>query len=407
MSKFNWMPILRTGTFTDKNKQTVTIDEAALDKIVEQTDLTKEPQLVIEHPKFDEIGFGSVEQLKRVGDFLYALPKIVEEKFKKAVNGGKLPGRSVTLDKNNFALKNISFLPPDIPPAVSGLGVYSFSSHFDELSVTEEMKLELAIPGVESHFADIETSDFEFADYEVSSFPFRTIQSVLRNIKNYFIENKSLEDADKIIPEYYLEEIGNPPHIWEKPAEMKTNYFSQNTIGDTMNIELSKLDPAVRAAIETLQSENTQLKTDLDGKVVELQSVQKVITDAQKEKDRNEVLQFCEGDMKLKILPKDKENFVTALLSVKEKGVIELSAEDGTKTQFDTYEFLKEQFKLIPDKIELSEIATGETAGIKDADNAEVLAQKALEFQSAEKEAGRNVSMSAAVQYVRAKLTGK
>lgn len=144
MNKFKWMPILRTGTFTDKNNQTIKIDEASLDKIISSTDLKSEPQFVIEHPKEDSIGFGTISKLKRVGEFLLALPKEVNDKFKAAVNGGRLPGRSVTLDKKNYQLKNISFLPPSIPPAVDGLGVYSFSQSADGEEQSEtQLKLDL------------------------------------------------------------------------------------------------------------------------------------------------------------------------------------------------------------------------------------------------------------------------
>jgi len=128
MNKFKWMPVLKTGTFKDKNGKVVTVKTEDLDRVIESTNLTSDPQLVVEHPKFDEVGFGAVAQLKRVGEILFALPKEVNDKFKKAVNDGKLPGRSVTLDEKTFALKNISFLPPEIKPAVAGLGDYSFST---------------------------------------------------------------------------------------------------------------------------------------------------------------------------------------------------------------------------------------------------------------------------------------
>lgn len=358
---------MKTGTFTDKNNQTVTIDEASLDKVIASTDLTKEPQFVIEHPKFDEIGFGSIEQLKRVGSYLFALPKTVEEKFKKIVNSGKLPGRSVTLDKNTFSLKNISFLPPQVPPAVSGLGAYSFCLT-PSLSKREGegMQLQLGIPGVESHFADLEASNFEFAQYEVSKSTFLTIQTLLRNIKNYFIEKDSLENAEKILPEYYLSEVGTPPYIWEKPQEQMTNIFSQNTDGDKMDItkiDLSKVDPALKAAIEELQNQKTALQSDLDAKKVELSTATTKITEAERAALQNQVLQFCASDdVKLKVKPAIKDKVVNFLMAQKERAVIEFSAADNTKVQLNCFEFAQELIKSLPDVVDPIELATKDKA---------------------------------------------
>ena len=469
--RFNWMPILRTGTFTDKNNQTVTIDEAALDKIISATDLAKEPQLVVEHPKFDEVGFGTIEQLKKApsgkgeslsrsagGWILFALPKTVNEKFKKAVNSGKLPGRSVTLDKNSYALKNISFLPPDVPPAVTGLGAYSFSvisnpsprltdgqakekgevlsvpapqsggEDLGEASFVEgEMKMQLALSGEESHFADLESSNFEMAMYEVSNWPFKTIQTLFRNIKNYLIEKAGIEKADMALPEFYLSEVGNPPALIDKePLENKSathfgseshmaSSFSQNINGDNMTIDLSKLDLSkpdqLKAAIEGLQTENTRLTTDIKAKDVELQAANLKLTDAETEKIKSEVIQFCDTDGKKKIKPANKDKAVNFLMAQKEKGVIEFSVTDTaggtgtTKVQLNTFDFAKELIKGLPDFVTEGEIATVDNAGVKDSENSEVLAQKALEFQAAELKAGRTVSVSAAVAHVKSKMS--
>lgn len=371
MNKFKWMPILRTGTFEDKNKKVVTVDEAALDKIVNNTDVSK-VNFVIEHPKFDELGFGGIEKIQRAGNYLFALPKRVEENFKQAVNIGKLPGRSVTLDKNNFSLRNISFLPPNIPPAVSGLGEYSFQEFQEQDQV--QVKMQLTIPGVESHFADLDTSDFEFAQYEVSKYPFRTIRDVLRNVKNFFIEKFSLDDAEKIIPEYYLTEIGNPPRIIEvTPPEVSQTSFSKNINGDNImngqtfelsKFDLSKIDPNLKAAIEGLDTTVNELQTKLQEKDVELQSATTKLTTAETAQLKNEVLQFCASDdVKLKVTPAIKDKVVNFLMAQKEKDVIEFSSADNTTVKISPFEFAKELVKMLPDSISAVEFATKDNAG--------------------------------------------
>lgn len=354
MGKFNWMPILKTGTFEDKNGKVVTIKEDDLEKVINNTNLANNPQLVVEHPKFDEIGFGAVDSLKRVGEVLFALPKEVNEKFKNAVNTGKLPGRSVTLDAESFALKNISFLPPEIKPAVAGLGNYFFSEN------DNATKLQLILPGECSTFADIETSNFEFAQYEISQWPFRNIRMIFRNLKNKWIEKFGKEEADELFPEWDIDETGNAPSIFEKPepvqVKTETNMFSQSIDGEEMKLDLSKLPPEVKTAYEALEKE-------LSDKKIELQSATQKLTDVEKEKLRTEILQFCESDeVKLKIKPADKEKVVNLLMALKEKDVIEFSAADKTKVQFSAFDFTKDVIKQLPNVVELSELATKQNA---------------------------------------------
>jgi hypothetical protein len=443
--RFHWMPVLRAGTFKDKNNQTVTIDQSALDKIVSATNLAKEPQLVVEHPKFDEVGFGTITQLKRVGDFLFALPEKVLEKFRKAVNDGKLPGRSVTLDKNTFALKNVSFLPPDMPPAVAGLGAYYFQmengkcepeAHAPSVQKMEDensvdvLKMHLCLPGIESHFArllfdssegaDIETGNLEFAQNEISSTPLKIIQTIFRNIKNFLTGEKSPEIAEEILPEDYFNEFFTSSPAPEKEQTSETNTsFSSNQVNTMLNesntekinlntIDLSDADPQLKKAIESLQSENKALSADLKNKNVELQSANEKVSASQKEKLIGEVIRFCETDAKKKIRPPEREKYISYLLLQTEKGVLEFSAPDpegsDTKVQLSAYDFAKEIIMQLPDFISDVELATMGTAGIAGVDNAELLAQKALEYQAAEVKAGRIISASAAVAYIKGKM---
>jgi flagellin-specific chaperone FliS len=417
--RFNWMPVLRTGTFTDKNNQTVVIDQSALDKIVSATDLTSEPQIVVEHPKFDEVGFGTIVQLKRAGNFLFALPGKVLEKFKKAVNDGKLPGRSVTLDKNTFTLKNVSFLPPDMPPAVTGLGAYSFQEMDDGKCLMVDV-----LPGVESHFADIETGNFEFAQYEVSGSPLKNIQTIFRNLKNFLNGEKSPEIAEEILPEIYLNEVAaSTPAPEEKQISgmdtslssnqeeimLNENESSNSEKVDLTTIDLSEADPQLKDAIESLQAENMELSADLKNKNIELQIANEKISAAQKEKLHRNVILFCETDAKKKIKPTDKEKFINYLLLQADKGLIEFSVPDTSgggseMVQLNAYDFAKEIIMRLPDFISDIEMATFDNSGITGLESAELLAQKALKYQASEGKAGRNISASAAVAYVKSKM---
>jgi len=401
MKKFNWMPILKTGTFTAKNGKKVTFDEAALDKVVAATDLTKEPQFVVEHPSYDKLGFGTIEKLQRVGNYLFALPKKVEDKFKDAVNSGELPGRSVSLDENTFALSSIGFLPKEIAPAVDGLGIYAFSALTPALSQRERentILLPINFEGTQSHFAEIEADKIEFS-MEVSRWPFQNIKTMFRNMKNHLIEKEGKDKADQILSEYDIEETGNPPSIFNSPnadQNISQTIFSQNTNEDKMKIDLSKfdfskIDPQLKAALFALQGENEALTTDLTKTKTELQTASNTISASQLAADRKEVLEFCTSDeMKVKILPADLEKTVQFLIAQKAKGKIEFSVQDDTtkavtKVEVNAYEFAKDQLKQLPNKIELSEVANNKTAAVDNMSDAQKVGKEMAEMVNPKK----------------------
>jgi len=222
---------------------------------------------------------------------------------------------------------------------------------FRSLYQGEGIAFQLILPGENNSFADLETSNFEFAQYEVSSWPFRNIRMIFRNLKNKWIEKFGKEEADELFPEWDIEEAGNPPYVSEKnPTTL--NQFSQSINGDEMKLDFTKLPPEVKEAFDKLEAEKNKV-------VIELQSANTKLTDAQLKELRTEVIQFCESDeIKLKIIPADKEKVVNLLASLKEKGVIEFSAADNTKVQFSAFDFTKELIKKLPNVIELEEIAT-------------------------------------------------
>lgn len=365
MSKFKWMAIGKVGKWTDKNSQTIKIDEKYLDEVVANTN-PEDVKFVIEHPKYNKIGFGKTSALKRAGELLFALPKEVNEDFKNAVNAGELPGRSMTIHKATKKLLDISFLPPEIDPAIDGLGAYSFSQSLKDETL-EVFILQSPLPNDESHFAEVDNERIEFAQYEMSSWPFRTIKDLFRNIKDAWIEKYGLDEANKVLPNYSIDETGNAPRIWEKQTSpYVTNSFSKNNNEEEMDlskIDLSKVDPNIKAAIETLSVENQKLKTDYDAKNVELQAATTKISKTESEKIEAEVLQFCSSEkIAKKILPADQKKAVKFLTAQKEKAVLEFSSADGKQENFDAYEFAKSLIEKIPDAIETNEFASSSTA---------------------------------------------
>jgi hypothetical protein len=182
-----------------------------------------------------------------------------------------------------------------------------------------------------------------------------------------------LEVADNLIPEYYLNDAGTAPTLFENNNSSSTitsNQFSTNTNGDIMKLDFSKIDfskaPELKSVFEALQNENTTLEANLTTAKIELQAATQTISASQLEKNRDEVLAFCESpEMKLKIMPAEKDKIINMLLAAKERGTLEFSSADnpGTKIQLNPFEYLKETLKQLPNKIELQELATKEKVG--------------------------------------------
>jgi hypothetical protein len=360
------MAIGKVGKWTDKNNQSVSIDEKYLDEVVSNTN-PEDVKFVIEHPKYNKIGFGKTSALKRVGELLFALPKEVNEDFKNAVNAGELPGRSMTINKATKKLLDISFLPPEIDPAIDGLGAYSFQSSIASSSEDVEVfYLQSGLQDNESHFAEVDNDLIQFAQAEMSGYGWSRIKDLAANLREFILVKFGKEEADQVVSRNMINDLDTPPRIFIKDEPKITNSFSKNKNEEEMDlskIDLYKVDPNIKAALESLNAENQKLKTDYDAKNVELQAATATITKAESEKIEAEVLQFCSSEkIARKILPAKKDRAVRFLTAQKEKGVLEFSLADGKKENFDAFEFAKELIENLPDAIDTNEFASSKTA---------------------------------------------
>lgn len=129
-----WFEIFKTGTHTASSGATRSWSEADLDKMVAGYNAADNPApLVVGHPKTNAPAYGWVEQLKRVGDRLLALPRQVEESFSNMVKEGRFPKRSISVNPDG-TLRHVGFLGA-VPPAVKGLKDVEFAA--DEMEVYE------------------------------------------------------------------------------------------------------------------------------------------------------------------------------------------------------------------------------------------------------------------------------
>lgn len=143
MKLSNWIPILKTGTWTDGADTQHVFTEAKLDQMVARYDPAKhEAPAVIGHPKTDGPAWGWVAKLKREGDLLLAQFRDVQPAFADMVAQGLFKKRSIAIYPD-LTLRHVGFLGAQ-PPAVKGLPDAAFGEGtFAEVEVDHTQEEDL------------------------------------------------------------------------------------------------------------------------------------------------------------------------------------------------------------------------------------------------------------------------
>lgn len=122
-----WIEVFKAGEQTDSAGNTRVWSEADLAEIAQKYNKQSqhEAPVTVGHPKDNSPAYGWVDELKAVGDTLYAKFRDVEEQFKKMVNDKRFPKRSIALYDDGL-LRHIGFLGA-VPPAIKGMPDAQFS----------------------------------------------------------------------------------------------------------------------------------------------------------------------------------------------------------------------------------------------------------------------------------------
>ncbi len=373
------LQIFRAGRHVASDGTAIEFTAADLEATARAYDPAKhEAPIVVGHPKTDSPAYGWVKSLA-AGDGLQAEPHQVDAAFSEMVAAGRFKKISAAFYAKDapqnpvpgvYYLRHVGFLGAQ-PPAVKGLRAPQFAA--DEAGVIE--------------FAD-------WADMQNAN--------LWRTFRDWFIGKFGLDEANKAVPDFLvqtLEDSARAPES-EMASTAAPAYAEQSTTqGATMTPEqIAAREAELRAQAEA----QTRAQAELDARAAQFAERESRIAADEAKRARSEIAEFVGGLVKAgKVLPLHQEGLVAFMAAVRPDQVVEFGEGDG-KVSKPGAAWLRDYLQAQPKLVDFRERAGGEGAEQLDTGDANAIAKAALEFQEAEKKAGREISIVQAVQYVTA-----
>jgi hypothetical protein len=377
----NRLQIFKPGKHTAADGRVLEFTPAQLEACAKAYDpALHEAPIVVGHPKSDLPAYGWAKSLAFADGVLGVEPHQVDAAFAELVNAGRfkkisasfyLPEAPENPKPGSLYLRHIGFLGAQAP-AVRGLKSASFSASSE---------------GV-----------VEFMDWSKSD-----IASVLRGIRDFFIEQFGLDKADKAIPSFYVDSIRadavRAAAQDTAPAGIDVTSYSERTHVKTKEQEeLERREREVKEREEKLARERA-----------EFSERERTLNAEKVAASRAAVLAgsktFVEGLVKAgKVLPAHAEGLAAFMAALPSEGVVEFG--EGDKAQKKpSLEWLRAYLQAQPKVVDFAERGAGHDAGGGSSDPLEQAAQisrKAAEFMESEAKAGRQVNIAHAVAHVKA-----
>lgn len=361
------LAVFAPGTHTAMDGRTITFTpENCIDLANSYDPSVSEAPFVIGHPSLTAPAYGWAERLEFRGGIVYVAPRQVNPAFAEAFNAGSYKKRSLSIYQpdspgnpkpGHFYARHVGFLGA-VPPGVKGLP----DAQFAEAS-GDNGPLEFALPWEADNLA-----------------------SLFQSIRDWVIQEKDIEQADSIIPQWRIQSILDSATDDRKSSISPLAYAEENNVDPNQTTTVTAEELARR-------------ETALAGREEKL----RVAEEAAKQRDakvrRDAVVSYADGLVKAgSILPRQKNTVVEVLLSLDSTP---LSFADGDATVNKTpEELLRDVLSQRPKVVDFSE-KTGTADEPVDFADASALATAAQNYQAEQAEKGRVISMTDAVNHVK------
>lgn len=333
-----------------------------------------EAPLTIGHPAHDAPAYGWVKSLSFADGALMAdteqsveLGELVSKgHYKKVSASFYTPAAPGNPTPGQWALRHVGFLGAQ-PPGIKGLKAVSFAEHEEGVVTFGEL------PGYAGSY----------------------MASMLRKLREWFIDKEGLETADRILPDWEVESLRE---ISQRAAEQPAPDFNQISGG----MPASFADP--HNPISTAPKEKPSMKTpeqlqaDLDAANTQIQTLQ--AADRKRDADARHAahVSFAEGLVADARWPADSKDVLVATLDhlAQPGGVVSFGEGDAARP---LAEVLQAQLKALPPSVSFGEFARKGSGGGESA-GPEVVAARAVAYQNEQAAKGERVNTAEAVAHV-------
>lgn len=323
------LEIFKPGKHTALNGLVIEFSDADLRASAKAYDPAKhEAPLVVGHPKTDDPAYGWVNALDYAGS-LQAMPHQVDAQFVEMVNAGR------------FKKISASFFLPDAPNNPVP-GVY-YLRHVGFLGAQPP-----AVKGLKSaSFGDGGEGVVEFADIgPLSGWRVKSLATILRGLREWIISKNTIEEADRVIPTYLVDDIESAPE--------------GNAVGAAYS-EPSKENQDMMTK-EELAAQEAKIKADreeLDRKNAEFADRDKALKAAEAKTRRAAIAEFVAGLVRDgKLLPRDQAGLVAYMAGPNDAGVIEFAEGEEKKTA-KADDWLRGFLSALPKQVDYVERSSG------------------------------------------------
>lgn len=361
------LAVFAPGTHTAMDGRTITFTpEDCIDLANSYDPSVSEAPFVIGHPSLTAPAYGWAERLEFRDGIVYAAPRQVNPAFAKAFNAGSYKKRSLSIYQpdspgnpkpGHYYARHVGFLGA-VPPGVKGLPDAQFAE-----ACGDNGPLEFALPWEADNLA-----------------------SLFQSIRDWVIQEKSIEQADSIIPQWRIQSILDSATDDRKSSISPLAYAEENNVDPNQTTtvtaeELTRRETALAEREEKLRRDEEAAK-QRDAKV-----------------RRDAVISYADGLVKAgSILPRQKNTVVEVLLSLDSTP---LSFADGDATVNKTpEELLRDVLSQRPKVVDFSEKTRADDDPVDFAD-ASALATAAQNYQAEQAKQGRTISMTDAVNHVK------
>lgn len=361
------LAVFAPGTHTAMDGRTITFTtENCIDLANSYDPSVSEAPFVIGHPSLTAPAYGWAERLEFRDGIVYAAPRQVNPAFAEAFNAGSYKKRSLSIYQpdspgnpkpGHFYARHVGFLGA-VPPGVKGLP----DAQFAEAS-GDNGPLEFALPWEADNLA-----------------------SLFQSIRDWVIQEKDIEQADSIIPQWRIQSILDSATDDRKSSISPLAYAEENNVDPNQTTTVTAEELAGRETALAKREEKLR-----------------VAEEAAKQRDakvrRDAVVSYADGLVKAgSILPRQKNTVVEVLLSLDSTP---LSFADGDATVNKTpEELLRDVLSQRPKVVDFRE-KTGTADEPVDFADASALATAAQNYQAEQAEKGRVISMTDAVNHVK------